>query len=547
MTDKLPSLIITHKRITDQQAPYWNLQSLLYEGGHRVLNTKRTTLSHFSELPLVANRIWLIKAIIDYFEGCLEVGLSEQTIQTQIYRVRSFIKFCENKNLSLVTQEDVEYAYFQYSENLYITKKKNGYGLAVHTGTTLSNATDNIRIHVNNTRLKKPKISKRALSREADKANLSNSSKLGWLIYDISENFDANCLLENNFPIYVPIRKELIKAGELNITSQVKHAKKILNKSLVFPQSQSKHAFNYKVNSECLFFLAMTTCNSQTAFNLKIEEFSYKPLGETYQVRAFKHRRQGEILFSIPKIYRAKFERYLEFLKTYATDSEWLFPHIDTQGNFTKGKASRWDGLRYLTQRYGLPWVQPRSFRKTGLNLLLRLTADESLVSELANHAVETFQNDYELPSQQRALVEITRFWDSNDPLIVGSPKVSLFNTFCNGEPGASEGKPDNIVNPDCLTPSGCFWCKHFRDEDSFDYIWNLHSYRFLKIIESSSYISTDVKPANLVIEQLNKKINWFNISGDEKHVKWIKEAEIRIEEAHYHPSWELKIMKYEA
>ena len=243
MTDKLPSLIITHKRITDQQAPYWNLQSLLYEGGHRVLNTKRTTLSHFSELPLVANRIWLIKAIIDYFEGCLEVGLSEQTIQTQIYRVRSFIKFCENKNLSLVTQEDVEYAYFQYSENLYITKKKNGYGLAVHTGTTLSNATDNIRIHVNNTRLKKPKISKRALSREADKANLSNSSKLGWLIYDISENFDANCLLENNFPIYVPIRKELIKAGELNITSQVKHAKKILNKSLVFPQSQSKHAW----------------------------------------------------------------------------------------------------------------------------------------------------------------------------------------------------------------------------------------------------------------------------------------------------------------
>lgn len=547
MTDKLPTLTITHARISDQQAPFWNLQALIYLGGHTVLNTKNKTLSDFSDLPLIANRVWLIVAIIEYFESCLEEGLSEQTIQTQIYRIRYFIQFCEAKMLPLATKENVEYAYFQYAENLFLTKKKNGYGLAVHTGTTLSKATDNIRIHVKNTRLTKTKISKRALSREADKTNLSNSSKLGWLIYDISENFDANCLLKNQFPIYVSIRKELIEAGKLNLTARVKNAKKILNKSLVFPYSQSKHAFNYKVNSECLFFLAMTTCNPQTAFNLKKEEFSYKPLGETYQVRAFKHRRQGEILFTIPKIYREKFERYLEFIKTYAPDSEWLFPHIDSQGKFTKGKGSRWDGLRYLTQRFDLPWVEPRSFRKTGLNLLLRLTADENLVSGLANHAVETFRNDYELPSQQRALVEITRFWDSNDPLIVGTPKVSLFNTFCNGDPDPAEHKPDSVVNPDCFTPSGCFWCKHFRDEDSFDYVWNLHSYRFLKIIESSSYISNNVKPANLVIEQVNKKINWFNCSGEEQHIKWVKEAELRMEEAHYHPSWELKIMKYEA
>ena len=230
----------------------------------------------------------------------------------------------------------------------------------------------------------------------------------------------------------------------------------------------------------------------------------------------------------------------------HASDSEWLFPHINFEGEFSQGTSSRWDTLRNVTKRYGLAWVEPRSFRKTSLNLLLRLTADENLVSELANHAVETFRDNYKQPSQQRALVEITRFWDSNDPLLFGSPKVSLFNTHCNGVPDPVENKPNIIVEPDCLTPSGCFWCKHFRDENSFDYIWNLHSYRFLKIIESSSYIGEGIKPANLVIEQLNKKINWFKSSNEKQHIEWIKEAGIRIEEAHYHPNWELKIMKYE-
>ena len=324
--DSLPDLVVAHERITDKKTPFWNLRGLIYQCGVQVLNTKNTSLSDFSKLPLVANRIWLIESIINYFEECLEIGFSEQTIRTHIYRVRRFISFCEESNLTLDTVEAVQTAYFFYAEDLYLQLQrkdgcKNGYSLAVHTGTILSIATVNIRIHVNNTRLKKPKKSPRALSREADKANLTNSSKIACLIYDISENFDSNTLVENKFPIFVKIRSSLIDAGKLNMTPQVIDAKRILNKSLVFPHSQTKNAFNLKVSSECLFFLAMTTCNPQSAFNLKREEFSFKPLGETYQVRIYKHRRQGEILFTIPKVYRAKFERYLEFLNMLLSDN----------------------------------------------------------------------------------------------------------------------------------------------------------------------------------------------------------------------------------
>lgn len=549
--DSLPNLVVTHQRITEQKAPFWNLRGLIYQDGVHVLNTQNTSLSDFAKLPIVANRIWLIESIINYFEECLEIGLSEQTIRTHIYRVRTFIIFCEESNLPLDTVEAVQSAYFLYAEDLYLQLqrkdgRKHGYSLALHMGTILSKATENIRIHVNNTRLKKPKNSPRAISREADKANLTDSSKLACLIYDISENFDSNTLVENNLPIFVKIRSGLIDAGNLNMTPQLIDAKRILNKSLVFPHSQTKHAFNLKVSSECLFFMAMTTCNPQSAFNLKRDQFSFKPLGATYQVRIYKHRRQGEILFTIPKVYRGKFERYLEFLNIHASDTEWLFPHINPEGEFSKAKPSRWDTLRNVTKRYELAWVEPRSFRKTSLNLLLRLTADENLVSEIANHAVATFQESYKQPSQQRALVEITRFWDSNDPLLFGIPKVSLFNTHCTGVPDPVKNKPNLIVEPDCLTPSGCFWCKHFRDENSLDYVWSLHSYRLLKIIESSSYIGKDIKPANLVIEQLNKKINWFNSSGIKEHMEWIEEAGIRMEEGHYHPNWEFKILKYE-
>lgn len=544
--NELPDLVVTHKRLENQNSPIWNMRAFVYEGGLKVLNNKYTKSNAFSGLNLATDRIWIIKEIIDYFEERLECGHSENTIRTHIYRFRLFIKYCEEKSLRLATKDKVEEAYFLYAEYLYTKKQKTAYVLALHIGTILSEATKNIRIHVNNTRIKKPKRSKKTLSREADKVNLTESSKLGWLIYDISENFDEKCLSENKFPIYVTVRTELIASGKVSITPQVKTGNKIINKELVFPNSQAKQAFNTKVVSECLFFLAMTTCNPQSAFNLKREEFSYKPLGQTYQVRTYKHRRKGEILFTIPKIYRAKFERYLKFLRVHASETEWLFPFIDISGKYIKRSSSQWDGLRYLCKSSGVPWVEPRSFRKTSLNLLLRLTANENLVSEIANHAVETFQDNYKLPSQQRALVEITRFWDSNDPLVFGSPKVSLFNTHCNGEPNQVENMPVEIAKPDCLTPSGCFWCKHFRDENSFDYIWNIHSYRFLKVIESSSYVAKGIKPANLVIEQLTKKINWFKSSTDKEHIEWIKEAEIRMSEGFYHPTWELKIMKYE-
>ena len=233
-------------------------------------------------------------------------------------------------------------------------------------------------------------------------------------------------------------------------------------------------------------------------------------------------------------------------MSDYAEDTEYLFPVITSEGAYIKRTDSDWSGVKFLTQAYKIPNIAPRSFRKVGLNVLLRLSANEQTAADYGNHAIATFRETYEFPSQQRAMVEIARFWQANDPLEHGEPKLSLFNTPCNGIPEPFDDATDKLAKPDCLTPSGCMGCQHYRDEDSLDYVWNLYSFRHLKTIESSSYLDDGEKPSNIAIDWVNLKINWFNNSKNQSHHEWIEEGKIRIDEGEYHPNWDRKIQKYE-
>jgi hypothetical protein len=60
---------------------------------------------------------------------------------------------------------------------------------------------------------------------------------------------------------------------------------------------------------------------------------------------------------------------------------------------------------------------------------------------------------------------------------------------------------------------------------------------RHLKIIEASLVFKSEESPSDVVIERLTQKIDWFRDSS-KKRSEWVDEAELRIEEGHYHPSW---------
>ncbi|MBM9995365.1 site-specific integrase, partial [Pseudomonas aeruginosa] len=77
---------------------------------------------------------------------------------------------------------------------------------------------------------------------------------------------------------------------------------------------------NLRIESELLMFIAQTGLNLQQAHTLRVEQFHYTSHLDGYQIRTYKNRREGEVLFEIFASYREWFERYLEWR------SEW-FPN----------------------------------------------------------------------------------------------------------------------------------------------------------------------------------------------------------------------------
>lgn len=139
--------------------------------------------------------------------------------------------------------------------------------------------------------------------------------------------------------------------------------------------------------------------------------------------------------------------------------------------------------------------------------------------------------------TQQRAMVEITQFWNKHDSIEQTKLKKSVIASECNGIPEPTLGIPEDVVEPNCINPSGCLWCKHHRDLDNFDYIWSLMSMRYLKTIEAALTFKKDETPADLSIQRLTQKLDWYRKSSKKRN-DWVEEAELRIEEGSYHPSW---------
>jgi hypothetical protein len=60
---------------------------------------------------------------------------------------------------------------------------------------------------------------------------------------------------------------------------------------------------------------------------------------------------------------------------------------------------------------------------------------------------------------------------------------------------------------------------------------------RYLKTIEAALIFKIDETPSDLSIERLTQKLDWYRKSSKKRN-DWVEEAELRIEEGSYHPSW---------
>lgn len=572
--EDLPDLRVQHKKTKNQHR--FDLRRFLYVPP-RARSGK--TLSAVCFVPKIyqeglrpdkLERLSLLIKIKEYFEENLEGGYSVNSQKTYLSTLQYFFNFF-NQNERSVTLDNIEDSYYEYCEHLFQLCNRKPPELkkmtAYHYGFNLSKIISNITElpkgmePIKRTRLLHPKAMKTSVSREADKQNLEDTQMMGSFLVDLVSGITVKKVL-GELPLRVTLREGLVDNNEIifNVGEPGLSTKALLSKpfdSLAESEKKIVRQFYYRLRpidsikgtarwrfvnlrvvAEYLIFIAQTGINPGQAKSLKRKGFKYLSSGDSWQVRAYKHRRGGEVVFDIYKSYKPYLKEHLVFINHFFPESDLLFPTFNAQGRPSPPGPVFHTPIRTLLEENGLPWVSPRTLRKSRVNWMQRRSGgDTELTAEMHQHFQETLRDKYELPSQQRTAAEITHFWSIHDPINSDNLKPSIISGQCSGDPAPTDDKPSSVVAPNCSNPAGCLWCKHMRDIDSFDYVWSLTSFRHLKTIEAAGVITQELVPSDIVIERLTQKITWFREASDER-AEWVEEAEVRMTEGHYHPHW---------
>lgn len=538
-----------------------SLTRLLYKGGaSRPVDQADKSIEKGLLGGVLTDRVNLVSRIHEVINGDLVGGGRDETARLRIKRFCAFFAWAERTGAAL-TLSDVQRTYLDWSEHLLhrATVVKDVSKLSIHhyavmIGTVLDRALGREAPMVGLTRIRKPARGKKPQGAQADKQNLRTTFEFGRLLQDICDGLPLNVIRE------VPaVRIPLQQGGEINFNYNMGrqpfaeehraawNVRASRAKALAYTADPSlDHRFrrdmvNLRIVTELMMFIGQTGMNLAQARGLQLKNFSYSSDIDGYKVREYKHRRGGEVLFEIYSEYRSHFERYLDWRRHLFPTEKRLFPLIRL-GARVDSKVS-FGLIKTACKQAGVALISPRSLRGTRVNWLLRRSGDPDMTAEMAQHATETLLTVYTVPSQQRAISELTQFWRRNDPTLAGTaPLLAVAPGNCDGKPTAAPAKPESAPEPDCTRPSGCLWCQHHRDIDTFDYVWSLACFRHLKTLELSKTLpakkdSKVIHPAQHAIQRLSEKLTWFQESNDKRR-EWVEESLARVEEGRYHEAW---------
>ncbi|MBA1201980.1 hypothetical protein G7009_09435 [Pseudomonas capeferrum] len=538
----------------------WDLSCLLYKGG--AATEVRLFARNKSEgsLPHIElDRLTLVTEIHQVLIDKLTIGGSKTSAKGAIRFIRDMFTWAEKEGFSL-DKSSIQETYFAWSDHLWreaeVYKKisiSSAYGRSANVSIILSDVLKRVTPLISETRLRHPSKDKSHANLQAEKQSLQQIFDFGKILLKISDMLTLDVVMEGPSPIEVFLDDEegstslrffecqgVIHNG---IKDKLHRRNLALDDTATFKDWQENAAYkdrapiiNRRIEAELLIFVAQTSMNWSQASKLPICKFRYDSYSDGYQVRDRKERRKGEVIFEIFSAYKPHFERYLAWRRVLFPEHPKLFPFV--REDETSESWHFQSRLRPQLLKSGKCFLPPSVLRNNKVNWLLRKTGDPDLTAEMAQHSKQTLLTIYEVPSLQRAMVEIFRYWNTCDPTTHSLASVAPGR--CNGHPKKSENI-DYDLEPDCRRSSGCIGCEQHRDVDSEDHVWALVSFRHLKIIEISKSlrpgIQTQPTPAQKVVDRLSEKLNWFKKSSI-KHEAWLHEALIKIEEGNYHPSW---------
>lgn len=512
-----------------------------------------------------STRLNLVQRIHEVLLNHLERGGSRHTLNGQIFRLKIFFRWADDNSRKL-SLDHIASTFRDWTDFLLhrVRVSKNlseatAYGYGSVVGWILDRVLERQTAIVKTTRLRNQKSISRAVGSKADKQNLRDTFALGHFLLDLADGLSLD-VIWGTLPVHIKLRNgvELIEWSGYN-RYQFKTDHKYPKQALWYKQhAVKKHALweedktlrtryplvNLRIQAEMFMLMGQPAVNLAQAHRLRMDQWRYKASTHGYEVRTYKNRRFGPVVFEIYSAYKDIFERYLKWRAAiFANDPDGLlFPLLGKWGNpvaRNPDKFSTFDKLKDACRRANVKYLPPGALRSTNVNWMLRRTQDPSLTAEEKQHSTRVLLENYEKPSQQRAMVQVQAFWATHDPAqLATGPGLCATNA-----PTPIHQIPPGATQPDCYTPSGCLFCTQQRDVDSFDYVWSLTSFRFLKSFELGAQVrsaiqnATEFTPVESIVSRITEKLTFIAESSAQRK-EWVLESEYRIEEGRYHPSW---------
>lgn len=563
----LPDLSFPGVTFGPQETP-WDLRTWLYRGGAQAPVKTVALMIETGKLerPLV-ERIELVRLIRECLLNYLEGGGRKAMVRTCLEKLKLFFQWADETGGQALSLATVEHIYGHWCDNLLHRvrvrrdlKETSAYRYGAVVSWVLDKVLKRGAPLVRATRLKRPKASPRAVSSNADKQNLEETFAFGHFLLDLADGLSVSAIWGA-----LPLQLHLRNGQTLEEWCGLKRSDKLRSPNPKYPYQNKYHArrsekrraawqaeksyrkryplINLRIMAEMFMLMGQPAVNLAQAHQLRMDQWRYRASSLGYEVRTYKHRRFGEVVFEIYPEYRAVFERYLQWRQAIFPDDPdgLLFPFLGMGGRPVQRLLDRPPGfgsLRAACKRAGVAFVNPQTLRSTNVNWMLRRTADPDLTADEKQHAKRTLLRVYEKPSLQRAMVQTQIFWAKHDPALAPPGPGS-----CAGHsPEPVADMPPVAAQPDCTTPTGCLFCAHQRDIDSLDHVWSLATFRFLKSLELRAQGQAEVRnaaphPSDLAIERITAKLNFIQKSSLER-AEWVNEALLRLEEGRYHPAW---------
>lgn len=303
---------------------------------------------------------------------------------------------------------------------------------------------------------------------------------------------------------------------------------------------------NLRIECELLIFLSQTGMNLAQAKMLGRAQFRYQSYDGDVNVAAqYKARKGGEVRFTVFKEYKRILQRYLDWLDHFITleQDDRLFPFYYPSAIPAEDSPPNFSSTRLKFKQIGLPFVGPQKLRNLRINWF-RVKASDALAAEVAQHSQRTLRDIYVRPSHPVAASEITRFHAKSESN--RAPPSAGGCAGGNNGPSPLAEMPEGVTPPDCVTASGCMFCRHHRDISSLDYAWSLVTYQHLKRMELASHHLVHNKecpapPIEAVLTRVSQKVAAFADSNAVRG-QWIEESIERVAERSYHPFWAVSI-----